>query len=106
MQRSAVGKIRFCPSGSVLCAVVFVIALILIPTKSGFSQSTITSIRPVVGQPGDIVTISGSGFSTAPATNTVRYGPNRAPVVSATATSLSVQVPTGQPLGQTNVNVN
>ncbi|MBI1927158.1 IPT/TIG domain-containing protein [Candidatus Poribacteria bacterium] len=70
-----------------------------------FAAPTITQITPFSGQPGDVVTIKGSGFSTDPTQNEVRFGPNRAAVRSATATQLTVQVPTGQPLGTTNVTV-
>ncbi len=70
-----------------------------------FATPTITQITPFSGQPGDVVTIKGSGFSTDPTQNEVRFGPNRAVVRSATATQLTVQVPTGQPLGTTNVTV-
>lgn len=66
---------------------------------------TLTRITPFFGQPGDIVTITGSGFSTDSAQNIVRFGPNRAPVLSASSTQLTVQVPNGQPLGNTNVTV-
>ncbi|HKV33738.1 MAG TPA: RHS repeat-associated core domain-containing protein [Pyrinomonadaceae bacterium] len=65
----------------------------------------LTRITPFFGQPGDIVTITGSGFSTAAAQNVVRFGPNRAPVLSASPTQLVVQIPNGQPLGATNVTV-
>src|SRR5262249_45283421 len=65
----------------------------------------ITRITPPVAQPGDVVTIAGSGFGTNPALLNVRFGPNRAPALTATATQITVQVPTGQPLGPTQVTV-
>lgn len=66
---------------------------------------TLTRITPFFGQPGDVVTITGSGFAIDPGQNIVRFGPNRAAVLSANATQLVVQVPNGQPLGTTNVTV-
>lgn len=83
------------------------VLLILLPlTLTVISATpTLTRITPFFGQPGDIVTITGNGFATDPAQNIVRFGPNRAPVLSASATQLVVQVPNGQPLGTTNVTV-
>jgi RHS repeat-associated protein len=66
---------------------------------------TITGISPPVGQPGDVVTISGSGFGANPAALIVQFGPNRAPAITATPSQITVQVPTGQPLGPTTVTV-
>ncbi len=65
----------------------------------------ITRIAPPVGQPGDIVTISGSGFGTNPALLIVKFGPNRAPALTASPSQITVQVPTGQPLGTTQVTI-
>ncbi len=66
---------------------------------------TISQISPALGQPGDVVTITGSGFGANPAQIDARFGPNRAPVLSASGSSLSVQVPNGQPLGPTKFTV-
>ena len=66
---------------------------------------TISRIAPIAAQPGDVVTITGSGFNPDPSQINVRFGPNRAPVLSAIAMSLTVQVPNGQPLGSTRVTV-
>ncbi len=66
---------------------------------------TLTRISPFFGQPGDIVTITGSGFSTDATQNIVRFGPNRAAVLSASETQVVAQVPNGQPLGATSVTV-
>ena len=40
-----------------------------------FAAPSLTRITPFFGQPGDVVTITGSGFSTDPAQNIVRFGP-------------------------------
>jgi hypothetical protein len=60
-----------------------------------FCQPVITSFSPGSGPVGTLVTINGSGFNTTPANNIVFFGAVRATVVSASATFLSVQVPTG-----------
>src|SRR5215475_1698769 len=70
-----------------------------------FAAPAITRITPPVAQPGDIVTIAGSGFGANPAALNVRFGPNRAPALTVAATQITVQVPTGQPLGPTQVTV-
>jgi len=70
-----------------------------------FAAPTLSRITPFYGQPGDVVTITGNGFAVAPGQNIVRFGPNRAAVLSANATQLVVQVPNGQPLGTTRVAV-
>ena len=67
--------------------------------------ATLTKLSQPIGQPGDVITITGAGFSTDPSLNDVRFGPNRAPVRSASSTQLVVQIPNGQPLGPTSVKV-
>ncbi|WP_304065242.1 FG-GAP-like repeat-containing protein [Pedobacter glucosidilyticus] len=56
---------------------------------------TITSFSPVNGKPGDAVTITGTNFNTTTTNNVVFFGATRATVNTATATSLTVTVPTG-----------
>ncbi len=82
-------------------------ALVLLLSLSSLAPAapTISQIIPFRGQPGDVVTIRGSGFDTDPASNDVRFGPNRAAVRSASPTELSVQIPPGQPVSFTNVTV-
>ena len=53
----------------------------------------ITSVSPVVGVPGVSVRITGTGFATTPAGNTVTFGAVRATVTAASATSLTVTAP-------------
>ncbi len=81
-------------AGLVFCLITFAAA------------QSITGITPFTGQAGDVVTIHGSGFPANPAQATVKFGPNRAPVLTATSTQLTVQIPYGQPLGPTSVTVN
>jgi RHS repeat-associated protein len=47
----------------------------------------------------------GSGFGSNPALLNVRFGPNRAPALTASPTQITAQVPNGQPLGPTQVTV-
>lgn len=70
-----------------------------------FAAPTLSRITPFYGQPGDVVTITGNGFAVDPGQDIVRFGPNRAAVLSANATQLVVQVPNGQPLGTTRLTV-
>jgi hypothetical protein len=59
------------------------------------AQPTITSFSPTSAKPGDAVTISGTNFNTTTTNNVVFLGATRATVTAATATSLTVTVPTG-----------
>ncbi len=56
---------------------------------------TITSFSPLSAKPGDVVTITGTGFNTTASSNVVYFGATKATVSSATATSITVTVPTG-----------
>ncbi|MFC5282752.1 T9SS type A sorting domain-containing protein [Pedobacter alpinus] len=56
---------------------------------------TITSFTPLSAKPGDAVTITGANFNTTTTNNVVFFGATRAAVTAATATSLTVTVPTG-----------
>ena len=72
----------------------FTFAFILIVAFSANSQS-ITSISPTSGGIGTTVTISGTGFNTTPADNTVYFGAVKATPSSGSANSLTVTVPAG-----------
>src|SRR3954447_5766733 len=69
------------------------------------SAATITRLSPTLGRPGDVISIAGSGFAADPAQIDVRFGPNRAPVLSSNGDTLTVQVPNGQPYAPTQVSV-
>lgn len=61
-----------------------------------------SSLSATSGKPGDVITISGSGFNTTPANNIVSFGAlagTKAVVQSATATQLAVVVPQGATYG-------
>ncbi|MGV3526623.1 MAG: beta strand repeat-containing protein [Candidatus Sericytochromatia bacterium] len=54
---------------------------------------SITDLAPTAGANGSSVVITGTGFSTTPANNIVKFGSTTATVTAATATSLTVTVP-------------
>ena len=54
---------------------------------------TVTSVSPPSGPVNQVVTVSGTGFSTTPANNIVMFGPLAGTVTAASATSLTVTAP-------------
>jgi hypothetical protein len=56
---------------------------------------TITSFSPVSAKPGTTVTLTGTNFNTTATNNIVFFGATRASVTSASATSVTVTVPSG-----------
>jgi len=56
---------------------------------------SISSMSPLSGKAGDVVTITGTAFDAVATNNTVKFGTTVAPVLAATATSLVLQVPSG-----------
>ncbi|MFD0794733.1 FG-GAP-like repeat-containing protein [Mucilaginibacter litoreus] len=56
---------------------------------------TVTSLSTYTGQVGTALTITGTNFNTTATNNVVFFGPVKATVSAATATSLSVTVPAG-----------
>lgn len=71
------------------------------------SPVTVTAVAPATLQPGATATITGTGFSTVPAENTVTIAGVAAQVTSATTTSLTVTVPAAvcAPPGNVTVRV-
>ena len=63
----------------------------------------LTQITPAQGRVGTLVTLSGQRFATAAAANTVRFNGVVAPVLSATATTLTVRVPATSTTGTVQV---
>lgn len=55
----------------------------------------ITSVVPLSGHVGTLVTINGSNFSTTPADNIIYFGRVKAQAITATATAITVYVPPG-----------
>ncbi|MFE6978574.1 IPT/TIG domain-containing protein [Streptomyces sp. NPDC057682] len=72
-----------------------------------FPSSTLSvlSLVPVRAQTGRTVTLSGTGFATAAASNTVKFGSAQADVMTASATRLEVKVPVGAATGKVTVTV-
>jgi RHS repeat-associated protein len=66
-------------------------------------KPVVTGTAPTVGGPDTTVTITGSGFASDPAANTVTFGRTRAKVTAATATSLTVKVPAAAGSGSVSV---
>lgn len=60
---------------------------------------TVTGMSPSSGLVGTVITITGTNFSSTPANNTVKFNGTLATVTAATATSLTVTVPTGATTG-------
>ena len=85
---------------------ILVICLTLIIMKSYSQVPSITSIAPLSGLIGSQVVISGNNFSTTPANNVVWFGATKATVVGASATSLSVTVPSGAIYSPISIHVN
>lgn len=68
--------------------------------------STISSVSPAVGVPGQAVTISGSGFGATQGTGAVTFNGVPATVTAWTATAIGVTVPAGAATGSVVVWVN
>lgn len=67
---------------------------LLLIINTAEAQPTIAGFSPESGPVGTSVTISGTNFNTTPAQDIVFFGATRANVSAATATSLTVTVPT------------
>ncbi len=63
--------------------------------SAALATPVIQSVIPNHGAPGALITIQGSGFSTAPTANVVSFGSIRAIVAHATSNTLEVRVPVG-----------
>lgn len=65
----------------------------------------ILALQPANGAPGTVLIIQGSGFSSIPANNTVRFGGQLAVVSTVSSTELRVAVPSGLTVGPVAVTV-
>ncbi|MBE7172425.1 MAG: VCBS repeat-containing protein [Williamsia sp.] len=70
-------------------------ALLLLAISYAQAQPKINFITPISAPVGTSVTIAGNGFNPSTGGNTVLFGSVKAPVISASATSLTVSVPAG-----------
>ncbi|HEX7656694.1 MAG TPA: Ig-like domain-containing protein [Sphingomonas sp.] len=83
------------------------------PTTPGATSNavavvpSVTAVSPNAGPAGQVVTITGAGFSATPANNTVHFGSAVGTVTAASATSLTVTTPaTGSGAVTVSVTVN
>jgi gliding motility-associated-like protein len=83
-----------------LCMVMFTA---LMPVKLFAQTPIITSFSPANGPVGTTVTVSGTSFNATAVNNIVFFGATRATVTVASATSLTVSVPTGATYGPITV---
>ena len=72
---------------------------------TAFAPASITGLSPTSGPVGTEVTITGTSFATPPESNIVRFGAARATVLSGTATSLTVRVPSGATSGRVSLTL-
>jgi hypothetical protein len=81
--------------------------LILLFSGSVWAQTpTITGFSPQRGGVGTTITITGTNFSTTPASNIVWFGAVQSPVITATTTTLTVKVPAGASYDRISVTTN
>ena len=69
------------------------------------SASVVSALSPTSGPATRLVTITGNGFSSTAALNQIRFNGILATTLSATATSLTTQVPSGATTGPVTVTV-
>lgn len=68
-----------------------------------YAPPVISSIFPLSGTAGTVVTITGTGFNSTPSSNIVYFGSVKAVVTSGTTTSLTVVVPNSAPFSPVSV---
>jgi YD repeat-containing protein len=73
--------------------------------RPGANVISISDFTPNGGPVGTVVTIDGSGFSTTPSQNVVKFNGTNAVVTSATATQIATTVPAGSSDGTITVTV-
>ncbi len=85
-------------------------------TRQGFTVASaneflilplaISSFTPSVGVAGSSITISGSGFSSIPSNNIVKFNGIAATVTTSTSTTITATLPAGNTVGKITVSVN
>ncbi len=77
---------------------------------NSYSIPVLASINPLMGAPGDTITLTGTGFSSSASGNTVTFaisgGTTSGYVTNATSTTLTVMVPPNTITGNVTVTVN
>lgn len=91
----AVKAVNSCGVRSALSAIV--------PSPLVVAMPVISSISPTSGAVGTVVNIAGTNFNATPANNTVKFNGTAATVTSASATSITVTVPSGATTGTISV---
>jgi RHS repeat-associated protein len=74
-------------------------------SRQASSKLSIIQLSPAHGEVGATVRVEGTGFSTTPASNTVKFNGTAATVSTASATALTVKVPSGVTTGPVTVAV-
>ncbi|MDD2915134.1 MAG: choice-of-anchor D domain-containing protein [Gallionella sp.] len=64
---------------------------------------TVTGMVPASGSTGETITVIGANFDTTPSNNTVKFNGTQAVVMAATATTITVTVPSGATTGPVSV---
>ena len=82
-----------------------IVLMFLQSIGNGLLAQTISQVNPLSASVGSAITITGSGFSSTPANNVVWFGIGKGTVLTANATSLSVQVPSSATYGFVRVTV-
>jgi|GEM_PF-3399069 len=94
------------PSGATTGLIAVTVAGVTVNSATNFTVTPgVTSFSPTSGTYGTSVTITGTNFSTTPASNTVKFNGVTASVSSSTATSISTTVPELATTGQVSVTV-
>jgi YD repeat-containing protein len=95
------------PNGNVTTYTYDAVGDILQVSRSAVSSGTLAifNFSPQQGPVGGTVTIQGQNFSTTPTNDTVKFNGAAAVVVSATAATLVVMVPTGATTGPISVTL-
>jgi hypothetical protein len=73
----------------------FLLTLLIVISTPVFAQPKITAVTPQAGPLGATITVTGTGFDPVATNNIVYLGPVKAPIISATSTTLVIKTPTG-----------
>ncbi|MGI4863108.1 MAG: DUF7619 domain-containing protein [Janthinobacterium lividum] len=82
---------------------VVVVPAVALSYADVLASPALTQLSPAQGRVGTLVTVSGQRFAASALANTVRFNGVVAPVLSATATTLTVRVPVGASTGPVQV---
>ena len=74
-------------------------------SRHASTKLAIVQLSPARGEVGGIVMIEGTGFSTTPSSNAVKFNGTAATVTAASATSLTAKVPSGATTGPVTIAI-